>query len=91
MRNNLYDLFHEAVVRCNLAIPTVNGIFDNNGDDSIKLEINVVTARQRRKKLVQWTVFFCASMFLGTKYSPDESSSCFLGGERNYRQRSSRR
>jgi hypothetical protein len=41
-------LLHESLIRRYLAVPTVHEFLDDDGDDGVKLEINIVAASEWR-------------------------------------------
>jgi hypothetical protein len=46
--NDLNDLVHECPVRGDLGVPRIDKVLDDDGDDGIKLHIDVVGTGKRR-------------------------------------------
>ena len=42
-----HHLFHEALVGGELAVPAVEEVFDDDGDEGVELEVDLVAARER--------------------------------------------
>jgi hypothetical protein len=50
--NDLYHLFHKHVIRCELSIPCIDEVFEDNCYDGIELYIDLVETRQRREEVL---------------------------------------
>ncbi len=48
MSHYSYHLFHEALIRCDLPIPTIDQVLHNDCNDGVELQVYIVVARQRR-------------------------------------------
>lgn len=52
MSNDLDDLGHKGLVRCDLAVPVLDILPQDDGDKGVELEVDIIPAGQGRQKFL---------------------------------------
>lgn len=64
--DDMYNLSNERLIRGNLPVPTLYKVPQNDRYESIKLEIDVISARQGREELLDRRLAILIVPLLGT-------------------------
>ena len=74
--NNLPD---ERIVSCDSAIPALHEVAQDDRKEGVKLEVNIVSARQRREEVMDGRILLAGERLLGTESTTYESLSGTVG------------